>query len=123
MVRFQPINNRIEPGVGPSHCRKQGHILGPVMSMNEAAVLQAVHSQLEQRTLGAEPSDLLTDLLGGGAGGDRGGESLAGPEVAPEQPMDPLQLRQNWVGSSLVRRGQRQRLRVPAGGTAAIQSG
>ncbi|HVC22652.1 MAG TPA: hypothetical protein VNH82_04400 [Candidatus Dormibacteraeota bacterium] len=44
MVRFKLVDDRVETGVSPAHAREQRRVLCAMVTVDEPAVLQAIHS-------------------------------------------------------------------------------
>ena len=92
VVALEPVDERGEVRVRVAQSREQGDVLEPVVTVHEAAVVQAVHLQRPQRPVRRERGDLRLDLAGRQAAGHLRGQLAHGLEVLPDHPVHPQEL-------------------------------
>jgi hypothetical protein len=94
MIGHQLVNDGTKRGVCAFQSREESHILAMMLSMHEAAVIEAIDAQFPERTAGLERFYLLTNIFRCYSVCDLSGKFLAEREILAQNVVDPLQFLQ-----------------------------
>src|SRR5712691_8467852 len=94
MIGHQPVHHRTKRGIRAPESRKESDVLGMMVSMHKAAMIEAVDAQFPKRTAGLERLYLLTNIFRRHSGCDLSGKFLAEREILTKHVVNPFQLLQ-----------------------------